>query len=288
MFVGADGNVVFISTVGSGKKDLKGKGVDRSEHSGETVEGTGSEAASTTSTEPTPAAQATAFFSKLGTQLSSNPNFTTLSKNLSNIQSQVSTNLATLPNSLTSNLNHLSNQLNSIDLHDSTKKAEEYLAKGEGWISELGNEVGRLAKEAVTVLPPTSTGTMSKDKEREERIKAAEQVAVGRKETLLLRLRSEAAIILVVDPSQPSGSATDTSESYAKFLKTIQVGSDEFKTKIENELALTVNHAGEQLKEALAELVPSSMTSEVFWERYFFRVSQIEEDEIRRKRVLSG
>lgn len=332
VMIGSDGTVIMMpEEVGAGevqaeeKVDVKGKGVDRSEQEQDpSVVSSGTEDTATP-----PVAQAAAFFSRLQSQISHNPNFLELSKNLTNLQSSVSTNLSHLPASLQTNLTQLQTQLASIDLKDlkeSTRLADEYITRGETWIQELGlevtKEVTRIAKDAVRVVPPTDgDGKLTK---REQRLRKEERVAMGRKEGLLMRLRKDSGIILLVDPAKPpapiptapvDGAATtspenlssstpslsastsslvpsDTREAFSKFLQTIEdrggLEGLSWNERIVNELEAAGDEEEGGLRKSLKELVPGTMTMEAFWTRYFFRVSQIEEDEVRRKKVLEG
>lgn len=328
--IGSDGTVIMMpEEVGAEeaqaeeKVDVKGKGVDRSEQ--EQDPGVASSGLQGTATPPV--AQAAAFFSRLQSQISHNPNFLELSKNLTNLQSSVSTNLSHLPASLQTNLTQLQTQLASIDLKDlkeSTRLADEYITRGETWIQELGlevtKEVTRIAKDAVRVVPPTDgDGKLTK---REQRLRKEERVAMGRKEGLLMRLRKDSGIILLVDPAKPpapiatspteaattpenmtsstpslsastsSAVPSDAREAFSKFLQTIEdrggLEGVSWNEQIVNELESVGDEEEGGLKKSLEELVPETMTMEAFWTRYFFRVSQIEEDEVRRKKVLEG
>lgn len=287
--IGADGTPVILDE----PRVDKGKGVDRSGDD-DGVEG------------PNPGAAAAAFFSKIQTQLAANPNVQGLSKNLATLQSSVQTNLSHLPASLQTNIAQLQTQFAHIDIAEHQKVAEGYLHKGEHWLADFSTEVAKLAKDAVKVLPPTESELSSeRTKKREERLKKAEQVALGRKDILVQRLRSDSAILLV-DPAQPplppSSSAdapsadappapADTREAFSKFLQGVEDAGgfegESWTARVANELEVAPSgEAG--MRASLGKLVPETLTAEAFWSRYFFRVSQIVEDEQRRKQVLEG
>lgn len=287
VMIGADGTPIIMDDY---VKVDKGKGVDRSGEGGEGEEGS----------DVNPAAAAAAFFAKVQTQLAANTNVQELSKGLSSLQSSVSTNLSHLPTSLQTNLTQLQSQFSHLD---SQKVAEDYLHKGENWLSEFSNEVSRLAKDAVKVFPPSERSNPKRD----ERLRQAEQVSVGRRAMLLQRLRSDSSILLVdparplqlgdaplptSDPTVPTTSPSDTREAFSIFLQTIEDAGgfegEHWTAQIAKELDVAGGNAEQGLSASLAKLVPTPLTAEAFWSRYFFRVSQIDADEQRRKAVIEG
>lgn len=235
-------------------------------------------------------ATAAAFFAKLQSQVASNPNVKGLSKNLATLQHQVQNNLSTLPNSLQANLNQLQDQFAHIDLSRAT--AEDYLHKGEHWISDFSAEVQRLATDAVKVVPASEVEFSSeRSRKRDERARKAEQVAVGRRDLLVIKLRSDVEA-LKVDPAQPpvSGGA-DMREAFARFLQRVEdedggLEGESWRAKVAHEREA----GGDKLEETAQALVKprGELDGETFWARYFFRLAQIDEDEERRRKVLEG
>ncbi|SCV72343.1 BQ2448_3880 [Microbotryum intermedium] len=307
--IGMDGMPIMLDQIpdvpaqNEAKRDVKGKGVDRGE-GGErtsaevqgqstTTDASGDATTASSATVPSAdaiAASATAFFTKMQTQLVSSPNLQGLSKNLTTLQESVSTNLSSLPTSLQSNMQQLQTHFaHQIDLADTQKTAG----------------VSRFAKEAIQIVPPSESdeAAMSSERQRkrDERLRRAEQVAGGRRETHLMNLRTDPSLLLE-DPAQapiPGVEEGDLSKSipsadpdprqaYVRFIQSIEdrggFEADEFKARIQNE----VEEAGEGLEATLRLLVPSRLDAETFWARYFFRVAQIDEDEMRRRQVLQG
>ena len=266
------------------KREEKGKGVDPSERG--TTEST---SAPEDVSSPNPGAAAAAFFTKLQSQVAANPNLQGLSTQFNQLQHQLSENLHSLPASLQTNLNQLQSQLPASLTHLDAKQAEQYLQKGESWLAEFGTEVQRLAKEAVRVVPPGEEA-MSDERARkkEERLRKAEQVAIGRRDQLVLKLRADKAGLLV-DPAQPvDGAGIDRREAYAKFLQATEDAGgfegEEWLAKAAKE----IEQGGEQFKKTIEELVPATLSKEAFWSRYLFAVQEIDEDEQRRRKVLEG
>lgn len=292
--IGADGMPIIIDEPAPAKVD-KGKGVDPSER------GEGGDASTTAQDDDNavnPGAAAAAFFAKLQSQVASNPNVKGLSKNLATLQTSVQSNLSHLPASLQTNLTQLQTQFAHIDLADTSKHAEEYLHKGEHWLADFSNEVQRLALDAVKVVPPSEAAMSDeRSKKREERLRKAEQVAVGRRDLLIFSLRGDKEGLLV-DPAQPpvapavgeksQGAATDLREAFSRFLQSVEdrggFEGEEWAKQVEEE----IEAGGEKLALMVKALVPEKLTKEAFWSRYFFKVGQIDEDEQRRRKVLEG
>jgi ElaB/YqjD/DUF883 family membrane-anchored ribosome-binding protein len=309
--IGADGTPFSIDPVDTAipaetTTEGKGKGVDR------TVEGEGNGERSynvdeqLTATAEATAAAATAFFNKLQTQISSSSNIQELQKLTTTLQSNLShlpASLSHIPSSLQTNLTTLSTQLQKAETD-----ANEFIHKGENWLNELSHEVQKLAKEAIKVVPGDKGLAR-----REERLRNAEQVAVGRKETLVQRLRSDPEILLLdparfdptpltpsssslgiespatpvksnttdrpLSPSPLAASSPDTRAAFSTFLTKLETSGglegEEFNAMIAKELEAAV---GSTLSATYSKLVPSELAKEAFWSRYFFRMGQIEED----------
>lgn len=287
------------SVVLKAPREDKGKGVDR-----EGGEDPTSPAGSTrtlvpdsSSEESKPIMNATAFFSKLQTQLSSNPNFQNFQHTFQNMQHE---------------LKHKVDDFSKIDIHEAKEKYEKAMNSGEKYWKVASKELTDLFGEVVQIVPPE--GYRAHDQEQtsgpagkaaDKRKKDAAVAAAGRKEMLLHRIRSEPAILLV-DPSEPPAARTssssdlsgeekkeihtDTSEAFASFLASVQnaggFASDDWKGKISCEL--DDEDGGIALKQTYESIVPGKITEEAFWMRYFFRKQQIEEDEARRREILEG
>lgn len=235
---------------------------------------------------------ATAFFTRIQSQLSSNPNFQHFQHNLGSMQHDLRQKV----------------DFSKIDLNEATKKYEAAMNQGEKYFKVASKELTELFGEAVRIVPPeeadgaesgAGAGTRGAlvGKQQDRRKKEAAVAAAGRKETLLHRLRSDPAVLLV-DPAKPPDetagterrdAAADGKEAYAAFCKAVEekggFEGDVWKARISSELATEIGHV---LQATHDSVVPSSLSSSAFWLRYFFRVQQIEEDEARRKEILEG
>ncbi|KAL7411091.1 hypothetical protein BDY24DRAFT_397673 [Mrakia frigida] len=240
------------------------------------------------------------FQSTLSSHLSSNPHLTL--------------DLPALRASLTTNFQKLQTDLH---LADAEKLAEEYLKKSEGVLKEAG----RYLQEAVKVVPPIdggetgTTGGVSWDgsdvwtlpspaskvggsvifSQTDAQVAAltglsTKSVRAKRKDALLRQLRSDRAV-LEVDPAAEEVDE-DVRSLWKKWIKEeveAQGGitGDEWTAKTWAELG-PGGEGVEELKATRDALVPSKLTKDEFWTRYFFRVHQIETDEQRRKSVLDA
>ena len=201
-----------------------------------------------------PPMSATAFFSKLSTQLSSNPNFQSFQHNLTHMQDQLKTHV----------------DFSRIDLQEAQKRAEAAMNQGEKYFKVASKDLTDLFGQAVRIVPPTGDGAKAGNKGADKRRKEAEVAAAGRRETLLHRLRSDPAILLV-DPAQPvaarsdgpagpssdsSQSETDTREAFAKFLQSNEdnggLEGESWKGRID--AALSNETSGSALRQSLESI----------------------------------
>ncbi|GAA5987899.1 hypothetical protein JCM11641_004575 [Rhodosporidiobolus odoratus] len=280
--IGADGVPIVMDEPQPVKVD-KGKGVDRGE--GGEGEGAFGEAQHAASTDQTPAAAAAAFFASLSA--SAAPQLQAFSNDLSSLRS-----------GLTSNVAQLQAQLGKLKVGEEIQHAEHlaqgYLQKGEAWLGEFQKEVGKLAKDAVRVVPPsTSAATTAGDRSAGDAV--APTRGISRHELLLYKLRTGPSLLLLDPALPPADGARDTREAYAAFISTLQSTLDGFGRPLwEEKTAAELAEGGEGFAAVYKELVvgeegqDGALGEMAFWGRYFFRKQEIEEEEVRRKRVLEG
>ncbi|KAJ7780517.1 hypothetical protein DFH07DRAFT_909944 [Mycena maculata] len=183
-------------------------------------------------------------------------------------------------------------------------QAEEYVYKSEALLREAIKEAGEVLRDAVKVIPPEeaqpsggliwdgadmwmlpfdSADPSAKGKEKAGRQSTETQLAVAtRAESLLKRLKHDPEIIKH-DPEADAG----VKEFYSQWLVTsVKDGIDgeEWTAKINT--VLNESTDGQALKANQDALVPAEMSRETFWQRYFFRVHQIEQEEEKRKVLL--
>ncbi|EGN99850.1 hypothetical protein SERLA73DRAFT_180097 [Serpula lacrymans var. lacrymans S7.3] len=200
-------------------------------------------------------------------------------------------------------------------------QAEEYVHKSELLLKDAIKEAGDVLRDAVKVIPPeegsstsgaiwdgsdvwmlptppgeadgrSSSSIKGKGKETDSgpssrrHSEDAQRAAATRAELLLKRLNYDPETIMA-DPADEEG----VKELYAKWIQEARgdeqgTHGQDWSERIQEALAEPTD--GEALNDTFNALVPSQMTEEVFWERYFFRVHQIEQEEERRKVLLRG
>ncbi|KAJ6499157.1 hypothetical protein C8R45DRAFT_981370 [Mycena sanguinolenta] len=185
-------------------------------------------------------------------------------------------------------------------------QAEEYVHKSEALLKEAMKEAGEVFRDAVKVVPPeevqssSGSGNLtwdgtdmwmlpldSSDSSAKGKEKAGRdtQLAVAtRAESLLKRLKHDPEIIKH-DPEAEAGAK----EFYGQWLATAMkdgLDSEEWTTKIAAVLNEKESADVQALTTTRDALVPAEMTRETFWQRYFFRVHQIEQEEGKRKALL--
>ncbi|KAL1748749.1 hypothetical protein HDZ31DRAFT_79369 [Schizophyllum fasciatum] len=200
-------------------------------------------------------------------------------------------------------------------------QAEEYMHRSE----ELLREAGDVLKDAVRVLPPEGEGAagmqpgvvwdgsdiwmlpepaqvVGAGKGKGRAGAETQRTVATRAEALLRRLRSDPEIILH-DPEADE----KVKGVYDEWLRSADfaIGGEKKTTwdeKVESALgdgadgaALKAMHdaTGEPVAYdaqpiANASAVPSQLSEEAFWQRYFFRVHQIETEEAKRKTLLQA
>ncbi|KAJ6500036.1 hypothetical protein C8R47DRAFT_1110174 [Mycena vitilis] len=186
-------------------------------------------------------------------------------------------------------------------------QAEEYVHKSEALLREAMKEAGEVLRDAVKVVPPEesqsssgsgnliwdgadmwmlpndSSDTSAKGKEKAGKQSTDTQVAVAtRAESLLKRLKQNPEIIKH-DPEVDAGAK----ELYSQWLLIAMkdgIDGEEWTAKIATVIDESAD--GQALKANQDALVPAEMTRETFWQRYFFRVHQIEQEEEKRKALL--
>lgn len=193
-------------------------------------------------------------------------------------------------------------------------QAEEYVHKSEHLLREAMKEASEALRDAVKVIPPEESGGYSnqgliwdgtdvwmlpmeggdvkgKGKEMDLGISSgrqsedARQAVATRAQALLKQLKSNSEIIKL-DPE-----ADTASETFHAWVSEAQSKDEHPGTKFWSErIARTLSDTddGQTLQETFDALVPSILSDDEFWTRYFFRVYQIEQEEMRRKALIHG
>lgn len=192
-------------------------------------------------------------------------------------------------------------------------QAEEYVHKSEHLLREAMKEASEALRDAVKVIPPEESGGSSyqglvwdgsdvwmvpmegdvkgKGKETDSSISSgrqsedARQAVATRAQALLKQLKSNPEIIKL-DPEADAASKTFYAWVSEAQSKDEHPGTTFWSERITR--TLSDPDDGQTLQETFDALVPSALSDEEFWTRYFFRVYQIEQEEIRRKALIHG
>lgn len=195
-------------------------------------------------------------------------------------------------------------------------QAEEYVHKSEHLLREAMKEASEALRDAVKVIPPEESGGYSnqglvwdgtdmwmlpmeggdvkgkgKGKEMELGVSSgrqsedARQAVATRAQALLKQLKSNPEIIKL-DPDADAASETFHAWVSEAHRKDEHPGTKVWSERIARTLSDTDD--GQTLQETFDALVPSILSDEEFWTRYFFRVYQIEQEEMRRKALIHG
>ncbi|KAJ3733479.1 hypothetical protein DFJ43DRAFT_1067318 [Lentinula guzmanii] len=185
-------------------------------------------------------------------------------------------------------------------------QAEEYVHKSEVLLRDAMKEAGEVLRDAVKVLPPDEAASSSNDTGLiwdgsdmwmlpsdsgdlpvSGKGKGNSHNAVAtRAEALLRRLKSDPSI-LKHNPEVDGGVKEAYLEWITSNVESMDGGieSTHWTSKIDETLK---SEDGKTLQSTLESLVPSELSKDEFWKRYFFRVHQIQAEEDKRKVLLQG
>ncbi|KAH9813397.1 hypothetical protein DFH28DRAFT_1128874 [Melampsora americana] len=213
--------------------------------------------------------------------------FSKLSKDSERITSTFHSTLSQLPNPSSIQLSK-SNQASHFDLSEVQRLAEGYLNKGESYLQDVGKELREMVKEAVKVIPPSEDDHHPNHQISED---PAKEVGIIRsnldtkREASISKLRRDESILLI-DPS------IESSVNFNGFLNSIDqaggIKGEAWNKKIQEQLNLEFNPDSEHLKLIFDKIVPTLVSEDVFWSRYFFRLDQIDQEEAARRLVLGA
>jgi len=258
-----------------------------------------SAAASTSTSSTEPLAESSSSISQRANQLFSRLQ-STLPPNLSeNFQkrlhdAQENSTIQQMRSTVTSGLTRLQEQTKGMSL----AQAEEFVQqRSEALIKEAGD----FFKDAVKILPPEDDTAMTETAiwdgsdswmvtsdsatSQDSKDKGPSGTFAGNRTAALMhKLRTDSGVLLLEPMDDPSASVKAMYEKWK---------GDSVSTKGEmssdgwsEDRKIALSEDGGSLSTLHDQLVPSQMSEEAFWERYFFRVHQIGEDEQRRKALF--
>ncbi|KAF8622706.1 hypothetical protein AX15_006797 [Amanita polypyramis BW_CC] len=196
-------------------------------------------------------------------------------------------------------------------------QAEEYVHKSESLLREAVKEAGVVLREAVKIVPPeevassSSAGAIwdgtdmwmfpsvpdvdgsegsavrSKTDHSTQQATETQRAVATRAEALLRRLKHDPSIVRH-DPESDDTLKDYFNDWLAQEVEIVEggVGGPFWSQKTSVLLEEPID--GPALQETLRILVPSEMTTETFWKRFFFRVHQISHEEERRKALIEA
>lgn len=183
-------------------------------------------------------------------------------------------------------------------------QAEEYVHRSEG----LLRDAGEFLKDAVKVVPPPDGAAVpgvlwdgsdiwmlpvappppaAKGKAREQQSAEGLRAVATRAEALLKQIKHDPAV-LSVNPEADERAKQMWDEWLKAEVDNEEAGLESEQWKKAKEDALNDPVDGEALKKTMDTLVPSVLSEDIFWKRYFFRVQQVSKEEERRKAILQG
>ncbi|EKM81068.1 hypothetical protein AGABI1DRAFT_119598 [Agaricus bisporus var. burnettii JB137-S8] len=198
-------------------------------------------------------------------------------------------------------------------------QAEEYAHKSEALLREAVKEAQEVFKDAVKVIPPEGSSASSASatsgliwdgtdmwtlsgvaetnsdaadadassgKGKGKSVDSGAAAVATRAEALLRRLKHD-PVFVRVDP----GVDGTTKDKYTAWIKNEVVSKggfagEEWRTVISKSLDDSID--GQALTSLKDVLVPSELAEQEFWQRFFFRVHQIKEEEEKRKALLQA
>ncbi|KAJ3042544.1 hypothetical protein HDV00_007078 [Rhizophlyctis rosea] len=154
---------------------------------------------------------------------------------------------------------------------DFVAELEKVADKAETLLNSFSAGLSSFLSGAVAIVPPLL----------EEEPRQPKKILYDRKSALLEALRSDPKTYLV-DPSAPNGAEADASlaERFESFKSTYNAPEQ---TAVITRL-LSENGG---MKELMDRLVPDEISAEDFWLRYFFRVTELEREEVARKKLMT-
>ncbi|EGG03743.1 uncharacterized protein MELLADRAFT_117218 [Melampsora larici-populina 98AG31] len=209
--------------------------------------------------------------------------FSKLSKDSEKLTSSIQSTLSNLPKT-SIQLPKTTLNGSSFDLSEVQRLAEGYLNKGESYLQDVGKELRDLVNEAVKVIPPAEDDHQSvstNDLKTGQEVRSLDT----KRETSIARLRRDESVLLV-DP------LVESKDRFQEFCISVdQAGGvlgEAWKKKILEQWDGELNPDYETLKTVFEKIVPSLISEEVFWSRYFFRLHEIDQEEAARRLVLGA
>ncbi|KAJ3031651.1 UNVERIFIED_CONTAM: BSD domain-containing protein 1 [Siphonaria sp. JEL0065] len=170
----------------------------------------------------------------------------------------------------------------SVNSSETVHKIEEFADTAEDFLESVENGVWNFMSNAISMVP-TNLGIGGGGAKA---VVPKANIIFDRKTATILALRRDAATY-TSDPSalptstSPSTSEKELSERYTAFKASFEIST--FSAKIARLL-----DEDSEVRGLMTKIVPSSISYEEFWTRYFFRVQEVDREEEARKKLISN
>ncbi|KAJ3391626.1 BSD domain-containing protein 1 [Entophlyctis sp. JEL0112] len=183
-----------------------------------------------------------------------------------------------------SGVGSVAKMVESVDVTHAVERIEKLADRAEDFLESVETGVWNFVSSAISnasSLLPTDIVMRSGSAGTTKSVKS--NIIYDRKTATIMSLR-HAQSTYIEDPLNitPSGSpaAIEKAKRYADFKDTFQISL--YSTQISRLFDEDV-----EMRALLTQLVPSSLTYEEFWLRYFFQISELEREEETRKKLIS-
>ncbi|KAJ1678941.1 hypothetical protein EV182_003044 [Spiromyces aspiralis] len=188
--------------------------------------------------------------------------------------------------STTSSLEQARDEINSffkaLSQNFNKEKLLERQQKIQRMMKGLGNDIEGLLKEAIVIEAPDSGAT-------EQQRAAARKIIYDQKQSQIITIQNDINTY-IIDPTRSvlpieSGSIRlamaekSLGQLYEEFSRTFDLKEKEPETAI-------ILQKNSDMCEIYLKIVPSKLDREVFWQRYFFRVWLLNQEEEQRKKLV--
>ncbi|KAG2189398.1 hypothetical protein INT44_004540 [Umbelopsis vinacea] len=195
--------------------------------------------------------------------------------NLDRMRDGLQHTLSNLPTNMESI--HLPGNINIQQLREElavgSKFAEQYLEK-------FGTDAVQALSRAITVVAPVDDEDNEFASKSTENNAGGKRIFASRKETILAELRTDHSVYL-----EPPVKETEEDDEESKIYHTFVAGFNV--EEYTDEIAKLLEEYPE-LRQVMDELVPVQVSYNDFWQRYFYRVWKIDQEDEKRRQIVQG
>jgi hypothetical protein len=136
------------------------------------------------------------------------------------------------------------------------------------------------AKRNSSLINKMSTGINSLLNMNKQEVPQKKKKIFDRKEALIYELQSD-PLTYLIDPLYDPDSSIERIQEYKKFTQSFDLFS--YHTEIDKLL-----DEEEEVKAHHTTIVPARLPEEIFWQRYFFKLKELENSEEQKKQLVKG